>query len=385
MNTESGASRPVNVLHVIDSGGVYGAEKVILALSNQLLKCGHRSKIATIVSPADDGDPLGSAAKNIGLSHVQFFAKDGFRPGLIRRLLEYVRLSNVDVVHCHGYRADILLGCLPRRKRPCPFVTTLHGWTAGTLWSKMGIYEALDRRCAARMNAVVAVSELIESAMAPLVPGDRLFRISNALDSGRGTSRAIRAMKAAGSPRHHGSETLRLLYVGRLSREKGVDVLIGAVCSARRGGVSLHLDIAGDGPELESLMTMAQKSGVSSSVTFHGYVSDISGLFQAASALVIPSRSEGLPIVLLEAMAAGVPVIATRVGQIPEVLADADLGLLVVPESPDAIASAIAEVSAFPDRIVEMATRAKQHVEKHFSVEAMANSYVAVYKRLVAA
>jgi hypothetical protein len=140
---------------------------------------------------------------------------------------------------------------------------------------------------------------------------------------------------------HHGA--LRLLYVGRLSREKGVAYLLEAVALLRRGGVAT-LAICGDGPERGALETLACEIGIESCVKFHGFVPwgrQLEEFYEASDVFVLPSLSEGVPKVLLEAMSRGVPIVATEVGGVGDILRNLENGILVAPGAAAPIAEAV--------------------------------------------
>ena len=156
---------------------------------------------------------------------------------------------------------------------------------------------------------------------------------------------ALSALPAAPEPD-------RLLWVGRLASEKGCHYLLAALALLRSRGVHCSLDVVGSGPELERLQAQATQLGLGEQVAFHGYVPygpELFALYRQASALIVPSLSEGLPQVILEALAAGVPVVASAVGGIPALLRDHETGLLVPPADVPALAEAIAQIVSSPE------------------------------------
>ena len=178
---------------------------------------------------------------------------------------------------------------------------------------------------------------------------------------------------------------LRLLYLGRMVREKGLYELLEAVKIARGGNVAAKLVLAGDGPETESLRWTAAAQGLKG-VSFVGPVSGArkAALLEWADALVLPSYAEGLPYALLEAMAAGVPVIATRVGAIPEVVVDGANGLLIEPRSAPALALAICKVARDRAMLARMSHASRATVAARFSIDRLAVRLGRVYTRLCA-
>jgi glycosyltransferase involved in cell wall biosynthesis len=170
--------------------------------------------------------------------------------------------------------------------------------------------------------------------------------------------------------------------VGRLSSEKGVDIFLRACALLCNDGLSFSAVIVGDGPDRHQLETMRDRLGLSAQVRFLGSVANVRSVYTALDLLVIPSRSEGLPNVLLEAIASDVPVAATSVGSIPEVLDDPHLGFLVPPEQPGALAQAIQ--SALRMATESQARSARQRVVERYSLAHRIETHIALYRATLA-
>jgi glycosyltransferase involved in cell wall biosynthesis len=170
-------------------------------------------------------------------------------------------------------------------------------------------------------------------------------------------------------------------YVGRLSHEKGVDVLIDALTILRSRGFGGALAIAGSGPEQQRLTVQASRAGLASTLVFLGDVTAMDALYEVADVVVLPSRSEGLPNVLLEALFAGKAVVATRVGAVPDVLTLPAAGIVVPPEDAAALADAIAlavEHLGDPE-----GRTARKTIADAFSVARRAAAHLEVYRSIV--
>ena len=165
----------------------------------------------------------------------------------------------------------------------------------------------------------------------------------------------------AREPAEHGA---RLAFVGRLVHRKGGNVLIKAAAQARAGGVPAEFAIVGDGPERGALEGMVSDRGLGAAIRFHGALDEtsVAAILRQSSVLVVPSFSEGLPVVIMEAMASGLPVVASAVDGIPELVRDGETGLLVPPGDPEALAGAILALLADPARSRRMGEAGRQLV-----------------------
>lgn len=175
----------------------------------------------------------------------------------------------------------------------------------------------------------------------------------------------------------------RFLFVGRIVYQKGVDVLLEAAALARpriEGGFAV--DVVGDGPLLESLRQRARDLGLADAVHFRGILGrpELLQTLRTADAFMLPSRFEGFPIAILEAWAAGVPVVATAVGGIPDVCSEAT-ALLVPPDNPARLADAMVSLARDPQRRATMTRRSRALVEERFTWDAVVDAYASVYAR----
>lgn len=363
----------MKILHVIDSGGLYGAEKMLLSLAVECRRLGHEVTIATIVAPQDESDPLGEAARGRGLDHHRFRMNDGLNLRGAGDILRFAEQQGFGIIHTHGYKANILLSLAAGRRRP-RLVCTLHGWAAVSCRSRLWFYEALDRLLLRRFDRVVVVSEPMRRVASRHVPGERLEVIPNGIElaePGDDQAASMRQAPAAG--------TLRILAIGRLSHEKGFDRLVAATAILVAGGMQPLVTIAGDGECRAALEQQIAAAGLQGQLRLVGYVADVGKLYRESDLFVICSRTEGLPLVLLEAMAHGLPVVATPVGEIPVVLGHGRYGCLLDDDSPQALADGIRRVAGSSD-LGELASRASAHVRAEYSAAKMAARYCRVYE-----
>jgi glycosyltransferase involved in cell wall biosynthesis len=276
-----------------------------------------------------------------------------------------------DVVHSHGYRPDVLDAGVARHLGT-PVVTTVHGFTGGGWRNRW--YEWLQCRALRRFDAVVAVSQpLVERLARAGVPRSRIHAVPNAwCEHARPLGREA-ARQALGLPQ----DGFVVGWVGRLSAEKGPDVLLDALPHV--GELPLVVSVVGNGVERVALETRARALGLNGRVRWHGAAPDAGRLFAAFDVFVLSSRTEGTPIVLFEAMAAGVPVIATRVGGVPDVVSVADAAL-VPADDPAALAEAIRTVYETPSAAGRRARAARARLERDFGVVPWLKRYEAIYR-----
>ena len=356
------------VCHVLAPQREGGLQRVVEALARGHAATGHEVHVLAVLGP--QGEPpawqLGEARAELLRLPSRAYLHER------RAVAARCRALGAQVVHCHGYRADVVHGWAARALG-APALSTVHGFTGGDL--KNRLYERLQLAALRRMAAVVAVSRPLEALMrARGVAPHRLRLIPNAwADDTPGAGRA-EARAALGLP----AQGTVVAFVGRLSAEKGADVLLEAVARRRTPAAVSFL---GDGPERDRLRAQARALGLEGVVRWHGVVPRAGALLRAFDALVMPSRTEGTPIVLFEAMAAGVPVVATAVGGVPDVVGEHE-ALLVAPGDPDALAEGIRHVLAEPAAAARRARAARARLDSTFSAEPWLRAYEALYREL---
>jgi glycosyltransferase involved in cell wall biosynthesis len=292
-----------------------------------------------------------------------------------RALAEIFARQRPDVVHTHGFRADVQAGRVAGRLG-IPRVSTVHGFTGGG--AKVRLYEWLQVRALQRFEAVVAVSRPLASQLAVRgVRPERLHLLRNAWSSAAPLLERARARAELQLP----ADAFVLGWVGRLSAEKGGDILIEAL--ARSRDLGMLACVIGDGPDRPALESRAAELGLAGRVRWCGIRPDAARLFRAFDAFVLSSRTEGTPIVLLEAMRAEVPVVATSVGGVPDVVGPED-AWVVPPEDPDALATALRELLADSESASRRAAAARRRLDLEFSVDPWLDAYEGIYREVSA-
>jgi glycosyltransferase involved in cell wall biosynthesis len=175
----------------------------------------------------------------------------------------------------------------------------------------------------------------------------------------------------------------RILTVANLRREKAHEVLFGAIARIAPRHPSIHLRVAGDGPRAAELMALAASLGIADRVDFLGHRDDVPTLLAEADLFVLPSRSEAFPNAVVEAMAAGLPVVASGVGGLLELVESGRTGVLVAPDDPRALADAIEDLVNDPSRARSLGDAARRTIAEHYSFERMVHAFEDLYRSLL--
>lgn len=365
----------LSILHLTAPAPFGGLERVVRALATGHAAAGHRVSVAAVLAEeAPHPFVEGFRATRVDVHRVVLPGRSYSSER--RRIAEIIDGLRPDVVHTHGYRADVM-GWLTARGRGVPVVATAHGFTGGG-WRNRA-YERLQRGAFRGFQGVVAVSRpLVERLVEAGVARERVHLVPNAWSPGSPGAAGAREAVRARLDVPPGSFVIG--WVGRLSREKGPDLLLDAL--DRLGDVPFTAVIVGDGPERASLEARARRSALRDRIVWTGRVEGAEQLFPAFDAFVLSSRTEGTPIVLFEAMAASVPIVAAEVGGVPDVLSGAE-ALLVRRESGDALARAIRALRADPDATARRARAAHVRLLAQYDVDPWLSRYETIYRAVL--
>jgi glycosyltransferase involved in cell wall biosynthesis len=290
---------------------------------------------------------------------------------------ELARLG-AQVLCCHGYKAD-LVGRLACRRLGIAAVAVARGWTGENL--KVRLYEMIDRLHLRFMDHVVCVSEAQAAKVRRAgVAGQRVSVIANAVEAARFAdpeplyrNKLLRAFR---DPVH-----AIVGAAGRLSPEKGFDVFVKAASIVHRRETKVGFALFGTGPCKDRLAAQINALGLSGCFVMKGLRQDLDRFIPFFDLLALPSHTEGLPNVVLEALAAGVPVVATAVGGTPELVTDGANGFLVPPGNADELAAKILQALACPERLREISAQGRETVSQRFTFEEQANRYQKLFEQ----
>ncbi len=324
---------PPKVLHVIAPALFGGLEQVVLQLASGRGSRGLPTAVLALVSEGSSTPPLVEMLLHAGVQTTELRSAHRAYGREQRAIRAATAAFGADVVHTHGYRPDVLAAS-PARKAGSALVSTAHGFTGGDLKNRM--FEWLERRAWRGFDVVVAVSgPLRDRLVRSGVPEAVVELCPNAWSGTEPLDRASARERLRVPP------TGRLIgWVGRLSGEKGPDVMIRALAHLPAG---IGAVMIGDGPERQALVRLAAELDVSARITWSGPVQGAGQCMAAFDAFVLSSRTEGTPMVLFEAMAARVPIVATAVGGVPDIVSPAE-AILVRSDAPEELAAGLGQV-----------------------------------------
>jgi glycosyltransferase involved in cell wall biosynthesis len=361
----------MRILHIISSGGMYGAEAVILNLSRALNEQGHTSILGIFSNSSNPNLQLHERALAEGIDSHLISCRgqvDLSVPASIRTL---AASTNADLIHAHGYKADVY-AYLAMRGLPMPLVSTCHTWYDDNrlVW----LYGVIDRRVLRRYNSIVAVSEDVrQRLLGSGVAADRIHFIRNGIDL-RPFTTATPSLRHLFSPGE-----LLIGWVGRLTYDKGPDIFLRAIAHLRPDFPDARFILVGEGPYRPEVERLIAELALSDAVHLLGQRSDMPAIYASCDLMVSSSRQEGLPMAILEGMAAGLPWIATSVGAVPLAIRDEVNGLLIAPDNSEVLANTMTRMMKSPEERFRMGAAASRLIESDFSAERMAGDYLGVY------
>lgn len=373
-------SKNVVVLHtrvVTGTGG--GPDKTILNSPRFLVGAGYEAHCAYLHPPADpDFESIRGRAVAADAPLIGIPDRGLTDLSVVRSLLRVCRQLKVGIWHGHDYKTNAL-GLLLRRFHRMKLVTTVHGWVRHT--KRTPLYYWIDRNSLRFYDRVIAVSQdLYEASLQAGVRPDRCILIENAIDTEefrRTRDRDTVKLELGFDP------ALPLIgAVGRLSEEKGFDYLIRAVDQLHRQGLDVQLAIAGEGNQLHSLQSLIAQQSRPERFRLLGFVPDTKTFYQALDVFALSSLREGLPNVLLEAMAFEVPVVATAIAGIPRLIEHEQNGLLVPPADVPALASCLNRLLITPETAGQLALAARETILSRYDFRVRMQKVRAVYDGL---
>jgi glycosyltransferase involved in cell wall biosynthesis len=367
----------MNVVQLMASPFLGGPERVVLGLARAL----PATCKTVFLSFAEGGRarPLLERAAEMGFEAVELHENFPHIFRAAREVADHIRRLRGDVLCCSGYKPDVL-GWLAARQAAVPVVSIAHGWTAAT-W-RVRVNEWLDKRVMRRMDRVVCVSEAqAEKVRGSGVRPERVVVIRNAIDAEKfdHPDPEYRQKLLALFPQ---PPSRVVAAAGRLSPEKGFDQLIAAAASVIQSDPGTGFVLFGAGPLRGDLERVVRERSLENRFMFAGFRTDVESFLPWCDLVVSSSHTEGLPVNVLEAQAAGVPVVATAVGGTPEVIEDGVGGYLVPSGDPAALADRIGVLLRNESERRAMGERGRRRVREEFNCEGQAEQYLRLFEGL---
>lgn len=373
------------MVQLISSSGFFGADNVLLELSKNLHALGLKSVVGVFRDFRQPHLEIAEAAGKNGLPTVVFPCKGRMDLSTVLAIKKYMMETGTHLVHSHGYKSNIY-ALAASYGRPIARVSTCHNWPSAQI--KMKLYAALDKSILNGFDKVVAVSDKVKDALLKYIMcREKIATVYNGIDIakfGKTQDEGV-LRRELGIPEDY----CVIGTVGRLAEEKGHFYLMEAAKSVLQEQPKTVFLIVGDGPwrkRLEAksrefeVRLRAKSALVQRPFVFAGVRKEMPAVYSAMDIFVLPSLREGLPMVLLEAMASRKPVLATSVGAVPKVVRSGVSGMLVPPADSTALSKGIIELMGNPKRAKMLAENGRLRVEEEFSSRVMTEKYIEIYE-----
>lgn len=366
----------IRVLHLISSGGFYGAENVVIELALALKRLNCEVVIGVFQNRHHPNTEIAETARLHGLEVALFECRGRLDFGTVRAIRKFISERELDILHTHGYKANIY-GYRAAKSTRAGLVATAHNWPGKS--PILRLYAFLDRVILRWFDNICVVSSSVADALRRLhVPSEKITVVENGIDIGHfsGGRPVLREELGLG-------ENPLVGFVGRLAPEKGLEHLLHAAAGVLNTLPVAKFILAGEGPKRLALEKLARQLGIEKSVIFLGRRSDLASIYASFDVFVLPSLREGMPLAVLEAMAAKRPVVATRVGAIPTMVKDQQTGLLVDAGDITGLQSAISLLLGRRDLCRTFGQSGHEVAKTLFSSDSMAKNYLGIYRRVV--
>lgn len=334
--------------------------------------------IADFVTESGSESEFARVMRLSGANVAELRQRKKFDMDLVDQAQSIIKSEGCQILQSHGYKSHVLCALLGRRMR-LPWVAFVHGWTSENM--KMHCYRIVEMGLVTLATRVVAVSEALGKRL-PGIAQRKMTIIPNAVDPAELNDSSGRDVRQElGIP----GEALVVGVVGRLSPEKGQIFFLRALAQTRRSVPNAVGVFLGDGQDRAMLEAEAAKLGLAGTVYFTGHVSGLGDYYRAMDLVAMPSLSEGMPNVALEAMMFAKPVVASRVGGVPEVVIEGETGSMVKAGDAEALALALIHMLTSSSRMQAMGEAGRRRVLENFSPTVRVDRLLALYKQILMA
>lgn len=389
----AGVSDPIRIVRVIARLNMGGPALHVSYLSNGLEDRGYRTTlVAGSLSRGEGSMSFAAEERGVEIVTVRELARE-LSPlndaVAVRRLVRLIRRQRPHILHTHTAKAGAIgraAALLTGRSRPTIVVHTFHGHVLRGYFGPVqsGIYRWIERFLARRSDRLIAVSpevrdELVELGVAPAEKFS-VVRLGIELDERLADATALDYRRILGVP----PEAFVVGWIGRMTAIKRVPDVLLAFAALRSRDMDARLCLVGDGPSRPEAERLASELGIMRHTLFMGYHRDVAPFYRFFDAFLLLSANEGTPVSAIESLAARRPVVATRVGGLPDVIEDGVHGFLVPPEDTESAAAALARLAADPELRNRMGAAGRERMLTRYSVERLVADHDDLYRSLLA-
>jgi glycosyltransferase involved in cell wall biosynthesis len=307
------------------------------------------------------------------------------------RLARLIRALRPTILHTHTAKAGTvgrIAALLAGRARPPIVVHTFHGHVLRGYFGRFrtAFFRLLERLLARITDALIAVSPEVRDELVAfgIAPASKFTVIRLGIDLSSRVPEGERTRAETRRVMGVSDEQFLVGWTGRMTGVKRTDVVLRAFALLRSRGVPATLCMVGDGPDRGKIEELASELGIVRSCLFTGYQEDVGPFFAAFDVFVLPSANEGTPVTAIEALASGCPVVATRVGGVPDVVQDGEEGVLIDPGSPEQLADALVLLAGDPELRARMGAAGRKRTLPRYAVSRLIDDVDALYRELLA-
>ncbi len=360
-------SKSYKVIHILNSLQVGGAESL---LTQYLIEVKKRTSGILDVAVLYPNNPYARMLKGFGIDVIEMNIKKKYGLSVVWKIVKLLKERKYNIVFAQLFPTSLYVSLASLFLPKTIFIlreTSIH-----TRRRRYCILKLLDWFIYSRYTRIICVNRKVEERLIRWIP--------------QAKKRTIVVDKGISIPSSKKTQPKKYdtIFVGRLVPAKGVDILLESLAKLKSSETITKAIIVGDGPLKDSLIKKANKLHITHIVTFLGERSDTTELLRMSRLFVLPSKWEGTPSALLEAMAVELPVVATAVGGVPEVIVNGVDGMLVPPRNPELLANAMEKVLTDQQLANRLGKRARQKIEKNYSIEKYANRILEIFEELVA-
>ncbi|MBU0600448.1 glycosyltransferase family 4 protein [bacterium] len=372
--------KKIRIMELKRSWTMAGPESLILSVAKKINKVLFDPLVITFGLPKTPSQPtLYQIAKSINLKAVDLPSKSKYNPSIIAKVLSLIKEYDINIIHTHDFKSN-LIGLITALLYKKPLITTIHGRLSTPF--RVRIYESIDSLLIRFFDKVVVGSNDLKEKLIKKwkISPQKIELIHNSVD-------ILRFNLPLDSDRIKAEFKIKedeiiVTTIGQLKKEKGVEYLLAAVPKVIEKFKEVRFLICGEGEYKEELIKLAEKLNITKNVIFTGYYDDLSQVLGVSDLFITPSLMESLPIVILEAMCAGLPIIGTKVGDIPFCI-NSKNGLLIKPKSSEEISKALIKLLTNKEKLKEMGKESRNLVKEKFSDEVMVKKIEGIYLSLI--